>query len=114
MIRHGWQIAVATASPDGERTRHSFVAIQDPERAKAAIRRMETPVNYWLIIMDHELKVYAIHGPLSDDIEWSNRVADAQERGRKVSCSTVPATARRNDLAARAEADGYAEGNITL
>jgi hypothetical protein len=40
MTQHGWQITVATTSPDGRPRRDYVVAIQDPERAKAAIRRM--------------------------------------------------------------------------
>ena len=69
---------------------------------------------YWFVIKDHESRQYSIHGPLSDEVEWSNRIGAAQERGRNIVCLTVPASTKRADIAARVEADGYVEGNIVL
>ena len=54
-------------------------------------RRRAVPKPIWMAIVDDENKEFnVVHcsGPRGD-LEWSERVADAQERGRKINCSSI-------------------------
>jgi hypothetical protein len=39
---------------------------------------------FYVIIVDHDLKVCSIHGPLTDDTAWGVAVVDARRKGRSV------------------------------
>ena len=43
---------------------------------------------FLLVVLDHDEKVFSIHGPMSDDTQWNSRVVAAQKAGRQVNCST--------------------------
>jgi hypothetical protein len=69
---------------------------------------------WWMLVIDGDRKVFALHGPISDDTEWTNKVAVAQGRGRHVICSTIPASEDPSAIKERTRTRGYGEGAIDL
>jgi hypothetical protein len=39
---------------------------------------------FYVIVVDHDLKVCSIHRPLTDDTAWGVAVVDARRKGRSV------------------------------
>jgi hypothetical protein len=44
---------------------------------------------FWVFLEDHEVKLFSVLRPLSDDSGWSVRIRDARRHGRDVTISTV-------------------------
>ena len=54
-------------------------------------RRRAISKSIWLAIVDDEnkeFKVIRCSGP-TGDLEWTERVANAQQKGRKINCSSI-------------------------
>lgn len=64
---------------------------------------------FYVALYDDESRVFELRGPMADDTALTNRVYEAQQRGRKVRCSTTSATASEI-----ASTTGYATGTVAL
>lgn len=52
---------------------------------------MSKPEGFCLIVVDHDRKVFSVHGPMLDDTASTKAVVRVREQGRSVSChSSVP------------------------
>jgi hypothetical protein len=49
--------------------------------------RPRTPVV--MVIADHDKREFSVEGPMVDDTRWTNAVANAINRGQRVTCSTA-------------------------
>ena len=58
--------------------------------------------SFYLIIVDHDRRVFNIVGPISSDRDWNTRVLEAQEAGRDVRCFSIEA-ADESELRLKAE-----------
>lgn len=45
------------------------------------------PRSFHLTVIDRTNKVFSIHGPMSRSSDWAERVLQAQQSGRDVTCS---------------------------
>ena len=57
----------------------------------------------WLIITSHDKHQFNVRGPIQDDTDVTNRVADLQKAGHRINCHTAPVIRgeRREDVARR-------------
>ena len=39
---------------------------------------------FYVIVVDHDRKVWSVHGPMTDDLNWGVAVIDARQNGRDV------------------------------
>jgi hypothetical protein len=82
-----------------------------------AIRRggggQETP-SFWVVVEDHEAKVFDIYGPLTRDVEWTNRVELARGRGRDVTICTVTNEVDASMTAHALIEAGFQKANVAL
>ena len=64
---------------------------------------------FWVVVVNHRARVFAVFGPLGGDDEWTTKVASAREKGWDITSSTVgcelDAQMMAGDLADR----GFAE-----
>ena len=44
---------------------------------------------FYIAVLEHEKKLYNIIGPLTDDTDLTNRVAEVARAGRQVNCHTL-------------------------
>lgn len=44
---------------------------------------------FWVVVEDHQAKLFSVYGPLNGDSEWTSRVRLARQQGRDVTISTV-------------------------
>lgn len=52
---------------------------------------------FWMVVEDRQAEVFAVFGPLRQDVQWVRRVTRAREQGRNVTVCTV-----RSEMDARA------------
>jgi hypothetical protein len=58
--------------------------------------------NFYLIVVDHDRKIYSVHGSATDDTSWAVSVIDSRRTGRDVQLAgSVQLTSREE---AKAEA----------
>jgi hypothetical protein len=67
-----------------------------------------------VLVTDADQKIFSLHGPMSDDTDWTNKVVAAQKLGRNVNCSTIPANEKKTAIIERAKARGLTEGDVIL
>lgn len=86
------------------------------ERALAQLtERMVVKRNsFWLLVLDDDKKIFALHGPMLDDTELTNNVAKAKKSGRSITCQSIPGHEDRPTISARWRGLGYASGAIWL
>lgn len=48
---------------------------------------------HWVILFDDHDSLFTVRGPMRDDTDITNRVADLQKTGRAIRCQTVPVSA---------------------
>jgi len=72
------------------------------------------PPLFWVVVEDHQTKVFAVFGPLSKDIEWTNRVAFARERGRDVTICTVTSEGDANIITGNLTQHGFARSTVAI
>ena len=44
---------------------------------------------FYLIMVDHDKKMYNVIGPISDDSDWNKKIVELQNKNRKVNCFSV-------------------------
>jgi hypothetical protein len=57
-----------------------------------------TPQPFYLIVADHDRKVFAVEGPMTDDRPWQSATREIRGRQRKIVCG--PTGPHRDALAA--------------
>lgn len=58
-------------------------------------RRVEA---FYLVLVDHDNKVFNIVGPMSDDTDWNKSISELQHASRKVNCFSVPSDKLLDDI----------------
>ena len=53
---------------------------------------------FYLIVTDHDRGVFAVEGPMMDDLHWQAAVREARQRNHRITCG--PAGPDRDALAA--------------
>jgi len=56
---------------------------------------MASVAPFYLTVVDNDSNTFRIEGPMVDDRPWNDAVVEAQEQGRRVTCSSSPADERR-------------------
>jgi hypothetical protein len=54
------------------------------------VPRIKPPKSFLLIIVDQDMRVFNLVGPMSDDTDWNHRVAEAQKKGRDIRIDGSP------------------------
>ena len=63
--------------------------------------RIKPPDSFLLIVVDQELRVFNLVGPMSDDTELNQRVVEAQKKGRDIRIEGSPQmTSTREEIIA--------------
>lgn len=44
---------------------------------------------FWVVVEDHQAKLFSVFGPLSEDSEWTSKVRLVRQHGRDVTISTL-------------------------
>ena len=65
--------------------------------------------NFYVIVVDHDRKVWSVHGPMTDDLDWGVAVVDARRKGRNVQLTGGLELTSKSiaEAEARAAYDGY-------
>ena len=78
------------------------------------IGRSKVAPSFWMVVEDHQAKVFTVFGPLVGDAQWTQRVERAREQGRNLTLCTVrsevDARVMMRDLAAR----GFARSEYAI
>ena len=53
---------------------------------------------FYLVLVDHDNKVFNVVGPMSDDTDWNKDIAELQRTGRKTNCFSVPGSELLNNI----------------
>ncbi len=56
--------------------------------------------HFFLVLKDEDRGLFAVIGPMTDDTPWNNRVCQAQDQGRHVSCYTPGKSLTRDQVIA--------------
>jgi len=65
------------------------------------VPRIKPPDSFLLIVVDQELRVFNLVGPMSDDTELNQRVVEAQKKGRDIRIEGSPQmTSTREEIIA--------------
>ena len=67
-----------------------------------------------MVVEDHRAKVFAVFGPLRQDVEWTKRVALARAQGRNVTLSTVRSEADARRMIRKLAARGFAKSEYAI
>jgi hypothetical protein len=51
--------------------------------------------SFYFMVSNHDRQVYSLHGPMTDGTRQTKIVWEEQQKGRKISCSSVEATTLR-------------------
>jgi hypothetical protein len=68
----------------------------------------------WVVVEDHQAKLFSIFGPLSDDSEWTSKVRLARQNGRDVTSSTVASELDTKLMRSELASHGYAESKLPV
>ena len=52
--------------------------------------RIKPPRSFLLIIVDQDMRVFNLVGPISGDTDWNHRVSEAQKSGRNIRIEGLP------------------------
>lgn len=52
--------------------------------------RIKPPKLFLLIIVDQDMRVFNLVGPMSDDTDWNHLVSEARKKGRDVRIEASP------------------------
>ena len=69
---------------------------------------------FWVVVEDHQTKLFSVFGPLSEDSEWTSRVGFARQQGRDVTISTVASELDAKTMTRNLRTHGFSEGQIPL
>ena len=45
---------------------------------------------FYLVLVDHDSKMFNVIGPIVDDTKWNNKIVELQYTGRNINCFDVP------------------------
>jgi hypothetical protein len=54
--------------------------------------------SWWLVATDNDKKTFSIAGPILDDTEVNNKVADLNKKGRNIQIQTVSSTSTKREI----------------
>ena len=54
-----------------------------------SMSRRKTLKEFWLAVTDDEQRIVNIHGKMSDDTDWIDKVCEAKKSGRAVRCQSL-------------------------
>jgi hypothetical protein len=69
---------------------------------------------FWVVVEDHEAKLFSIFGPLSGDSEWTSKVRLARRDGRDVTSSTVASELDIKLMTSELTTHGYAPSKLPV
>jgi len=69
---------------------------------------------FWVIVEDHQAKLFSMFGPLSEDSEWTSRVGLARQQGRDVTLSTVASELDAKAMAGSLTTHGFTESKLPI
>jgi len=70
---------------------------------------MRNETQYWMLVIDHDEKVFNLVGPVVDDTEITNEVIREQSNGRAIGCQGIPTDRSQADIAqSYSKQSGYA------
>lgn len=69
---------------------------------------------FWVIVEDHQAKLFSVFGPLSEDSEWTSRVRLARQQGRDVTISTVASELDAKLMTSELTTHGYAKSKLPV
>ena len=64
---------------------------------------------FWVIVEDHQAKLFSVFGPLSEDSEWSSKIRLARQNGRDVTSSTVASELDTKLMTSELTTHGYVQ-----
>jgi hypothetical protein len=67
---------------------------------------------FWVVVEDHYARIFAVFGPLSEDAEWTTRVARA--RGRDMTICTVASELDAKKIADQLTAHGFTNSAVMI
>lgn len=70
-------------------------------------RRRQKPNSIMVLVMDHDRKIFSVHGPMNDDRQLQDRVLAAQKVGRDVNCSSDRLLTRDQMISGYTKEYGY-------
>ena len=80
----------------------------DQEQSSAERRR------FWVVVEDHQAKLFSIFGPLSEDSEWTSKVRLARQNGKDVTSSTVASELDTKLMTSELTTHGYAQSKLPV
>lgn len=69
---------------------------------------------FWVLLEDHNARIFSVLGPLSGDAEWTSKVRLARERGRDVTISTVASELDAKAMTRQLTAHGFTESKLPI
>lgn len=68
-------------------------------------RRIEP---FYLVLVDHDKKMFNVIGPIIDDSDWNKKIVELQQKGRKTNCFSVPGSeSLKNIISSYSRQTGY-------
>jgi hypothetical protein len=61
------------------------------------VPRIKPPKSFLLIIVDQDMRVFNLVGPVSNDSDWNHRVSEARKKGRNIRIDDSPHMASTRD-----------------
>ncbi len=65
--------------------------------------------SFFIVVRDHDRKLFSIHGPVSDDAMIKTLVAEAQQTGRVIDCLNGGSSSIENVTKKVVRDSGYSE-----
>jgi hypothetical protein len=69
---------------------------------------------FWVIVEDHQAKLFSVFGPLGEDSEWTLRVRLARQQGRDVTISTVASELDAKAMTGNLTTHGFMESKLPI
>ena len=69
---------------------------------------------FWVVVEDHQAKLFSVFGPLSEDSEWTSRVRLARQHGRDVTISTVASELDAKEMKGQLTTHGFTESMLSI
>jgi hypothetical protein len=70
--------------------------------------------SFWVVVEDHQAKLFSVFGPLSEDGEWTSKVRLVRQHGRDVTISTVASEMDAKLMTSELTTHGYAESKLPV
>jgi hypothetical protein len=69
---------------------------------------------FWVVVEDHQAKLFSVFGPLVEDSEWTSKVRIARQQGRDVTISTVASELDAKAMTANLTTHGFTESKLPI